>query len=85
MKKYTDPENDRYQYMVRRTLNGYSIEVLITTSGSLAALTPQVAAQLQVALPQDYRVQSCTERAAERQLDELAKQNGWVELKPAEK
>ena len=40
MKKYIDPENDRFQFMVRETLNGYSIEVLVMSSNTLAALTP---------------------------------------------
>ena len=81
MKRYTDPEKERFQYMVRQTLNGYSIEVLIVPTGDLAALTETVAAQIEVALPRGYRVQSGTERAAERQLEEVARLNGWVELK----
>lgn len=80
MKKYIDPENDRYQFMVRETLNGYSIEVLVISSNTLAALTPQVAADLQVALPRPYRMQSCAKETAIEQLDELAALNGWVPI-----
>ena len=80
MKKYIDPENNRYQFMVSETFNGYSIEVLVVPQNTLAALTPQVAAQLQVALPKSYRLQSCTREAAIRQLDELAALNGWVTI-----
>ena len=81
MKKYINPEDDRYVYHIQHTLNGFSIEVLIVSTGDIAALTPQVAAQLQVALPNTYPLQSCTREAAEEQLDELATLNGWVELK----
>ena len=81
MKRYINPEDDRYVYHRQQTLNGYSIEVLIVSTGDIAGVTPSIAARLQVALPSLYRVQSCTLEAAEQQLDELAKLNGWVELK----
>lgn len=81
MKRYINPEDDRYVYHIQQTLNGYSIEVLIVSTGDIAGVTPSIAARLQVALPSLYRVQSCTLEAAEQQLDELAKLNGWVELK----
>ena len=80
MKKYIDPENDRYQYQVVATLNGYTIEVLIMPTGGITSLKPSVAAKLQVAIPKNYRMQSCTREAAEQQLDELATLNGWVAL-----
>ena len=80
MKKYIDPNNDRYQYQVLNTVNGYSIEVLILSTGDIAAVTPLIAARLQVTLPNLYRVQSCTREAAEEQLEELAQLNGWQPL-----
>lgn len=80
MKRYINPEDDRYVYHIQQTLNGYSIEVLIVSTGDIAGVTPPIAARLQVALPSLYRVQSCTLEAAEQQLDELASLNGWVAL-----
>ena len=80
MKRYINPEDDRYVYHIQQTLNGYSIEVLIVSTGDIAGVTPSIAARLQVALPSLYRVQSCTLDAAEQQLDELASLNGWVAL-----
>lgn len=80
MKKYIDTDNQRYQYMVLDTLNGFSIQVLVVSTGDLAALTPQVASQLNVALPDGYRLQSCTREAAEEQLRQLAALNGWSEI-----
>jgi hypothetical protein len=80
MKRYINPEDDRYVYHIQQTLNGYSIEVLIVSTGDIAGVTPSIAARLQVALPSLYRVQSCTLEAAEQQLDELASLNGWVAL-----
>ena len=83
MKRYINPEDDRYVYHIQKTLNGYSIEVLVVSNGDIAAVTDSVAAQLKVALPKPFQLQSCTLEAAEKQLDELAKLNGWVELKSA--
>ena len=78
MKKYIYPENERYQFIVLDTLNGFSIEVLVVSTGDIAGLTPQVAAQLQVSLPDLYRLQSCTRPDAEAELDRLAALNGWT-------
>lgn len=77
MKKYIDPENQRYQYMVLDTLNGYSIEVLIVPSGDIAALTPSVASQLNVTLPDGYRIQCCARETAEKELERIAAMNHW--------
>ena len=78
MKRYFNPENERYRYYVRECMNGYSIQVLEVTSDDNVPLTPAVASQLQVSLPDTYRMQSCTKAAAEEELDRLAALNGWV-------
>lgn len=80
MKRYTKPNDDRYQYLVVTTLNGYSIEVLVVSTEALAAITPSVAAQLHIKLPETFRLQSCAKEDAEQQLDELAALNGWVAM-----
>lgn len=77
MKRYKAPNDDRYQFMVINTVNGYSIEVLIVSTEDLAAITTSVAAQLQIKLPETFRLQSCAIEDAEKQLDELAALNGW--------
>ncbi|MBQ8959438.1 MAG: hypothetical protein IJ057_13220, partial [Bacteroidales bacterium] len=78
MKKYIDPENERYRFYVRETLNVYSLQVLVVDLDENIPITPQVAARLQISLPKSYRLQSCTREAAEQQLDELAALNGWA-------
>lgn len=80
MIKYIDTEDQRYQYMVLETLNGYSLQVLVVPTGDIAALTPQVASQLNVTLPDPYRMQCCTRQAAEKTLKEVARLNGWTEV-----
>lgn len=77
MKRYFAPENERYRFYVRPCKDGYAIQVLVVSSEENIPLSPSVAAQLQISLPDTYRIQSCTRNAAEEQLDELAKMNGW--------
>ena len=81
MKRYIKNEDDRYQYMVLKTLNGYSVEVLVVSTGDMAGLTKQVAQQLHVTLPPDYRIQGSTREIAEAELDRVASLNGWTEMK----
>ncbi len=80
MKKYIDPNRERYRFHVRESFNGYSLQVQIVTSGENVPLTPAVAAQLQLRLPENYRLQGCTRVAAEESLKELADLNGWTEV-----
>ena len=78
MTVYINTENERYRYYVRHSLNGFTIQVLVVPTGDNLPLTPQVAAQLQIALPKSYRLQSCDPDDADEQLAELASLNGWV-------
>ena len=80
MTKYIDPDNQRYQYMVLDTLNGYSLQVLAVSTGDIAALTPSVASQLNVSLPDNYRMQCCTREAAEKELARIAPLNSWIQI-----
>lgn len=80
MKKYFDPDKERYRFYVRECMNGYAIQVLVVSSGENIPLTPAVAGQLQISLPDVYRVQSCTLENAEAELERLAAANGWVEV-----
>ena len=78
MKKYIDPENERYRFYVRECLNGFALQVLVVDRDENVPLSPQVAAQMGISVPSLYRVQSCTREGAEAVLDELAALNGWV-------
>ena len=80
MNRYIKPNDDRYQFLVVTTLNGFSIEVLVVSTEALAAITPSVAAQLHIKLPETFRLQSCAKEDAEKQLDELAALNEWVPI-----
>lgn len=80
MNRYIKPNDDRYQFMVINTVNGYSIEVLVVSTEALAAITPSVAAQLHIKLPETFRLQSYAIEDAEKQLEELATLNGWVPI-----
>lgn len=80
MKRYFSSEQPRYVYYVRECLNGYSLQVLNTDRDENYPLTPAVAGQLQVALPDSYRLQSCAKEDAEKELERLAELNDWIEV-----
>lgn len=78
--KYIDPENQRYRFCVRECLNGFAIQVLNVEADEHIPLTPAVASQLEIDLPDTYWLQSCTREAAEKELKRLAQLNKWAEV-----
>lgn len=78
MKKYADPDNQRYVYYIRETLNGYAIQVLNVDRDERYPLTPAVAALIGIALPDTPLAQSCARSTAERYLKRMAEMNGLV-------
>lgn len=78
--KYIDPNNQRYRFYVRECCNGYAIQVQNVEEPGNVPLTPAVASQLEIDLPDTYRLQSCKRENAERELKRLAQLNKWVEV-----
>ena len=78
--KYIDPNNQRYRFYVRECLNGYAIQVQNVEADEHIPLTPAVATQLEIELPENYRLQSCTRESADSELKRLAQLNKWVEV-----
>lgn len=78
--KYIDPQNQKYRFYVRECLNGYAIQVLNVEADEHIPLTPAVASQLEIDLPDTYRLQSCTREAAEDELKRLAQLNNWNDV-----
>ncbi len=84
MKRYYNPENERVQYVVRETLNGYVPTMLSTSTGEMVAITPKTAAQYGLRLPDVPLAQSCARSTAERYLNQLATLNDWVAIETQE-
>lgn len=82
MKKYIDPDNHRYVYYIRETLNGYGIQVLNVDRDERYPLTPAIAYKNGLSLPEDFRCNcSAGEKAElEAQLENLATTNGMIEI-----
>lgn len=80
MKRYIDPEKERYRFYVRTVLNGYAIQVLVVDRDESIPLSPQVASKMGISLPDNYCIQSCTRERAEKVLDKLADLNEWIEV-----
>lgn len=80
--KYIDPERERFQYTVRATVNGYAVQAHVMPTNEWAALTPDVAHQIEVQLPEDYRYAHDNQHEARawQELDRVARLNGWVKV-----
>ena len=80
--KYFDPENERYQYTVRQTLNGFAVQVHIIPTNEWVALSESVARQLEMNLPEDYCMafDKVREHQAWEELDRVAKLNNLLPI-----
>lgn len=82
MKKYIDPDNQRYVYYICETLNGFGIRVLNVDRDERYPLTPAIAYKNGLTLPEDFRCNGSANEKAEivDQLKRLAKTNGMIEI-----
>lgn len=80
MKKYINPENQRYVYYIRETLNGFAIQVLNTARDERYPLTPAIAYKIGLTLPEDFRCDASDKTEVVTQLERLAKANGLIEI-----
>ena len=78
MKKYINPENQRYVYYIRETLNGYAIQVLNVDRDERYPLTDQIAYKNGLTLPEDFRCDASDKTEVVAQLERLAKANGLI-------
>ena len=80
--RYTDPENQRYVYYIRETLNGYAIQVLNVERDERYPLTPHIAYKNGLTLPEDFICHASANEKTEleEQLERLAKLNGLLPI-----
>ena len=78
MKKYTDPENQRYVYYIRETLNGFAVQVLNVQRDERYPLSPTIAGHLGLNIPEGMSFHSCTKETAEASLESLARLNDFI-------
>jgi len=78
---YADEHMQRYQFVVRKTRNGYAIQAYNTAHVVCVPLTPTVAESLDLTLPEGYRIEQTNFDAAQSVLDSIAATNGLVALK----
>lgn len=82
MKKYIDPDNQRYVYYICESLNGFAIQVLNADRDERYPLTPAIAYKNGLTLPEDF-ICNCSayEKAElEARLANLASTNGLIEI-----
>ena len=80
--KYIDSENPRFTYYIRETLNGFAIQVLNVERDERFPLTPAIAHQNGLTLPEDFRCNCSANEKAELEgiLQRLADINGLIEI-----
>ena len=82
MKKYIDPDNQRYVYYICESLNGFAIQVLNVDRDERYPLTPAIAYKNGLTLPEDFCCNCSGSEKAElkTQLERLAKLNGLLPI-----
>ena len=82
MKKYINPDNQRYVYYICESLNGFAIQVLNVDRDERYPLTPAIAYKNGLTLPEDFICNcSANEKAElEAQLENMATTNGLIEI-----
>lgn len=80
--KYIDQDNPRFTYYIRKTLNGFAIQVLNVQRDERFPLTRGIANQLGLALPDGFRCHCSANEHDElvAQLKSLADLNGLIEI-----
>lgn len=80
--KYIDTENPRFTYYIRETLNGFAIQVLNVARDERFPLTPAIAQQNGLTLPEDFRCNCSANEKTELEghLKRLADTNGLIEI-----
>lgn len=80
--KYIDTENPRFTYYIRETLNGFAIQVLNVARDERFPLTPAIAHQNGLTLPEGFRCNCSANEKTELEghLKRLADTNGLIEI-----
>ena len=80
MKRYANPEAQRYVYYIRETINGYAIQVLVVDRDERYPLTAAIAAQNGLDVPEGVSFHASSIDTVEASLAALATANGMVEI-----
>lgn len=78
--KYIHPEREYIRIEIHPTLNGYTIFARNMHTDNMVPITQPIATMLDTVLPEDYHPHHSNLKAAQQDIERLAKVNGWAEV-----
>lgn len=78
--KYIHPEREYIRIEVHPTLNGFSVFARNMHINTMVPLTQGIATMLDALLPEGYHPHHSNLKAAQQDIERLAKVNGWAEV-----
>ena len=78
--KYIHSERDYISIEIHATINGYTIFAVNHNTINMVPVTQGIATMLNAMLPEDYHPHHSSLSAAQKDLERLAKVNGWAEV-----
>lgn len=83
MTKYIHHEREYIRIEIPPTLNGYTVFAVNLQTNNMMPLTQGIATMLEAVLPEGYHPHHSPLSAAQKDLERLAKVNGWAEVTEA--
>lgn len=81
--KYIHHEREYIRIEIHPTLNGYTVFAVNLQTNNMMPLTQGIATMLEAVLPEGYHPHHSSLSAAQKDLERLAKVNGWAEVTEA--
>ena len=78
--KYIHPDREYIRIEIHATLNGYTVFAVNLQTNNMMPLTQGIATMLEAVLPEGYHPHHSSLSAAQKDLERLAKANGWAEV-----
>ena len=78
--KYIHHEREYIRIEIHPTLNGYTVFAVNLQTNNMMPLTQGIATMLEAVLPEGYHPHHTSLSAAQKDLERLAKVNGWAEV-----
>ena len=78
--KYIHHEREYIRIEIHPTLNGYTVFAVNLQTNNMMPLTQGIATMLEAVLPEGYHPHHSSLSAAQKDLERLAKVNGWAEV-----
>ena len=78
--RYIHHDREYIRIEIHATLNGYTVFAVNLHTNNMVPLTQGIATMLEAVLPEDYHPHHTSLKAAQKDIERLAKVNGWAEV-----